>query len=130
MIKLDILKRSWAPYVLILLFWILTSQFLSPWSNSYQVILSFTKIALTLSVVFIVYKTITDNKRQFYEVFFGFAKLSLLILGSYILVFFSGKTFSSEGGWLLLYALFPICLITAAALYAIGATMKYLDKYK
>ncbi len=125
-----ILKGTWTPYLLILLFWILISQFFSFWSDTYQAIFLFSRIALTLSVVYIAYKIIVDNKKEVHKIFFGFAKLFLLILGSYILVFISGKTLSSEGGWLFLYVLFPCCILAAMALFTIGEALKFYKKRK
>ena len=87
-------------------------------------------IALMLSLIFIIYKIIVDNINDPPKLVFGFAKLILLILGSYILVLISGKTLNPEGGWLFLYAFLPVCLTTSVALFIIGAAMKILKRYK
>ncbi len=125
-----ILKGTWTSYFSTLLFWILISQFFDFWTEIYQSIFLVARIALTLSVLYIAYRIIIDNTNETYKIFFGFAKLFLVILGSYILVFISGKTLSSEGGWLFLYVLFPFCILTATALFTIGEALKFYKKQK
>lgn len=121
---LKIFKNPWLLYLSILLMWISISFHLDPFSELYDFLFMLAAIALILSFIFIIYKIIDSSKKEVHKIFFKLSALPLLVIGSHLLVFISGKTFNDVGRWWILYALLMICPVTSLILVGIGALIK------
>ena len=76
--------------------------------------------ALILSFLFIVYRTVVDNKKRSHAIFYKLSMLPFLVVASHILMLLTGKTFNPEGGWWILHTLLIIAPILSIILFAIG----------
>lgn len=121
------LKQSWLPFILILGFWIIISFLLDPWDVEFIAMFYMAIIALAISYIYIGYKIVVNHKKNTSMIFITLSRLPFLIIASHALVLFSGRTFSSEGGWWILYALLMIGLPVSVILYITG---KAIEKYK
>ena len=125
-----LLKHPAAPFISVLAFWLITS-FLIPRSDYLLLFFGFvlSAIALLLSLIPIIYSIITRNRHNIPLIFFKLSKLPFLIIVAHILVQISGRTYTEEGGWWVLYLLLAICLPLSALLWAISlAVRKHIDK--
>ena len=120
------IRHSWIPYISILVIWIISSFFLDPWSDFHFLRFLLALLLGTISFLFIIYKIIINNKKNVPLIFFKLAKLPFLIIGSQILLLLSGRTFTEEGGWWILYAVIAISLPISLLLYIIGLAVKKL----
>ncbi len=124
------IRHPWIPYISILVIWIISSFFFDPWSEFH--FLRFL-VALFLGIIcflFIVYKIIIDNKQDVPLIFFKLARLPFLLIGSQILLLLSGRTFTEEGGWWILYAVITLSLPMSLFLYVTGLAVKKLRRQK
>ena len=122
-----ILKYRAIPFIAVLALWIGTSFFKYSYEPSFFFVwMALAVTALLLTLIPIIYSIITQNRHDVSLVLLKLSRLPFLIIAAHILVQISGRTYTDEGGWWVLYLLLAICLPLSLLLYAIGLSIKKL----
>lgn len=122
-----IIKYRAVPFIVVLALWIIASFFLDRHSPFFLIWFALSAAALLSTLIPIIYSIFTQNRQEVSVILFKLSKLPFLIIAAHIIVQITGRTWTDEGGWWILYLLLAVCIPLSLLLYASGLCVK---KYK
>ena len=114
------LINIWLQYVIVLGVWILLSYLIDPQNELFMMMFYLALIALIVSLLRIANKIICDKNISGSITFIKLSRLPIIIIASHALVLLTGRTFNSEGGWWILYALLYLGIPLSLVLFIGG----------